>query len=340
MALWGISTTTETAENNYGIPKFLKDVDRNHTPHNCFADNRGWIYRHYGDNIYSGLSTSYYDEILVPVAGLNTTSAVSTASSIGLNPTGLGLANQVAVFFADPNNSSIISVGGGATSGISTGAIGEIHLVFNETVYAGAGTTILINTFNPNQVLQASTIVATATSVGSPVQVNIPGIGQTVLTYNGQISNRIAFKFTAPSTLLSANVNFLTTGVSTTVSIGSTTIFVSSSSGVSIGSSVSVAGVAITNRTVTGVGLTFINIGSGSTIASTISTGSTVTFSTLTNRTFLGISSAKAFTGIITDAYDGVGVSSTYNSELLRNIAGAGTTSGVGIGTTRLFVKP
>jgi hypothetical protein len=339
MALWGISTTTETAVNNYGIPKFLMEVDKNNTPHNCFADNRGWVYRHYTDSKYSGLSTSYYDEVLVPVAGLNTTSAVSTASSIGLNPTGLGLANQVAVFFADPNNASIISVGGGATSGISTGAIGEIHLVFNEVVYAGAGTTILVNTFNPNQVLQGS-LVATAASVGTPVQVNIPGIGQTFIRYNGQVTNRVAFAFTAPSTLFSANVNFLITGVSTTVSVGSTTIFVSSSSGVSIGSSVSVTGVAITNAPVTGVGLTYINIGSGSTIASTISTGSTVTFSTLTNRTYLGISSTRAFTGIITDAYDGAGISSTYTPGLLRNIAGAGTTSGVGIGTARLFVKP
>ena len=95
---------------------------------------------------------------------------------------------------------------------------------------------------------------------------------------------------------------------------------------------------AITNRTVTGVGLTYINIGSGSTIASTISTGSTVTFSTLTNRTFLGISSTRAFTGIITDAYNGVGVTSTYTAGLIRNVAGAGTTSGVGVGTYRLFV--
>jgi hypothetical protein len=330
MAIWGISTTTETFDNNYGIPKHLKETDRNHTPHNCFASNRGWIYRHYSDGKFSGLSTSYNDEILIPIAGLNTTGN-------GSNTTGLGLATPVALFFADPNNSSLISVGGGATTGISTGKTGEVHLVFNEFVYAGAGATVLINTYNPNGVLQGS-LVATATSAGSPVQVNVPGLGQTITTYNGQITNRVAFGFTSPSTVFSANVAFLVTGISTTVALGSTTIFVSSSSGVSIGSSVSVTGVAITNVPVTGVGVTYITIGAASTIASTISTGSTVTFSQLTRRTYLGISTAKSFTGIITDAYNGVGVTSAYTVNSLRNVAGAGTTSGVGLGTDRLFV--
>jgi len=330
MALWGISTTTETADNNYGIPKYLKEVDRNHTPHNCFADNRGWIYRQYTDGKFSGLSTSYNDEILVHVSGLNTT-------GISSNSNGLGLATPVALFFADPNNSSNISVGGGATTGISTGTTSEVHLVFNELVYAGAGATVLINTFNPNGVSQGS-LVATATSTGKPVQVNVPGLGQTIRTFNGQLTNRVAFTFTAPSTVFSANVTFLTTGVSTTVSVGSTTLFVSSSTGVSVGSSVSVTGIAITNAAITGVGATFVTIGTASTVSSVVSTGTTVTFSTLTRRTLLGISTVKSFTGIITDAYDGVGVTSSYTPGSLRNVGGAGTTSGVGLGTDRLFV--
>ena len=332
MALWGISTTTETAENNYGIPKYLKEVDRNHTPHNCFADNRGWIYRHYTDGKFSGLSTSYNDEILVHVSGLNTT-------GISSNSIGLGLATPVAIFFADPNNSSIISVSGGATTGITTRTTAEVHLVFNEEVYAGAGATVLINTFNANGGAPLGSLVATATSTGVPVQVNVPGIGQTIRTFNGQITNRVAFTFTAPSTVFSANVSFLTTGVSTTVSAGSTTLFVGSSSGVSVGSSVSVTGIAITNAAVTGVGATFVTIGTASTVASVISTGTTVTFSTFTRKTLLGISTVKSFTGVITDAYDGVGVTSTYTLDSLRNVAGAGTTSGVGLGTHRLFVS-
>lgn len=330
MALWGISTTSETAENNYGIPKFLKETDKTHTPHNCFADNRGWIYRVYGDTKNSGLSTSYYDEILVNVAGLNTTGA-------GTSLTGLGLATPVALFFEDPNKASIISVGGGATTGVSTGTAVEVHLVFNELVYAGAGATVLVETFNANGVAQGS-LVATAASTGVPVSVNVPGVGQTVVTFNGQVTNRVAFGFNAPNTVFAANVNILTTGISTTVAVGSTTLFVSSTSGVSIGSSVSVTGVAVTNAPVTGVGNTFVTIGTASTIASTISTGSTVTFSQLTNKTLLGISTAKSFTGVITDAFNGVGVTSSYTPGSLRNVAGAGTTSGDGLGTNRLFV--
>lgn len=330
MALWGISTTTETAGNNYGIPKFLKETDKTHTPHNCFADNRGWIYRCYGDGKNSGLSTSYYDEILVNVAGLNTT-------GVGSNRTGLGIANPVALFFEDPNKSSIISVGGGATTGVTTGTALEVHLVFNELVYAGAGATVLVQTFNPNGVSQGS-IVATAASTGVPVSVNVPGIGQTVIRFNGQVTNRVAFSFNAPNTVFSANVNILTTGISTTVAIGSTTLFVGNTTGVSIGSSVSVTGVAVTNVAVTGVGNTFVTIGTASTIGSVISTGSTVTFSQFTRRTLLGISTARSFTGVITDAYNGVGVTSSYTLGTLRNVAGAGTTSGVGLGTDRIFV--
>jgi len=333
MALWGISTTTETAENNYGIPKFLKEVDRNHTPHNCFASNRGWIYRNYKDGRFSGLSTAYSDEVLVPVAGLNTT-------GIGSNTTGLGLATQVAVFFADPNNSSIISIGGGATTGITTGSRGEVHLVFNEVVYAGAGSTVLINTFGPLGGAAQGSIVATAASTGVPVQANVPGIGQTMIRFNGQVTNRVAFAFTAPSTVFSANVNFRTTTVSSTVALGSTTIFVTNSTGVSVGSSVSV-GAAITNVSVTGIGTTSITIGTGSTIASAISAGVAVTFSTLTRRTFLGISTTRTFTGIVTDSSGGVGVSSAYTPDSLRNVAGAGKTTGDdGTGTNLLFVVP
>lgn len=245
MALWGISTTTETFDNNYGIPKFLKETDRNHTPHNCFASNRGWIYRHYGDNKYSGLSTSYFDEVLVPVAGLNTT-------GIGSNTTGLGLATPTAIFFADPNNSSILSVGGGGTTGIATGTVGQVHLVYNEFVYASAGATVRII---PST---GTAIIATAASAGAPVQVNIPGVGQTYITFNGQVTNRIAFAFTVPNT---------------------------------------------------GIG------------------------------TVLRIDMAANVVGTVTDAYLGQAVTKTFVPTMIRNVAGAGTTSGVGIGTTTLTIK-
>jgi hypothetical protein len=195
MALWGISTTTETAANNYGIPKFLSDVDRNRTPHNCFASQRGWVYRFYGSSEQSGLSTSYYDEVLVPVSGLNT-------AGIGSNTTGLGLATPTAVFFEDSNRASPISIGAGGTSGIGTGRIGYVHLVFNEIVNVSAGATILINQFTAAGVA-TGTIVATARSFASGSSVTNFVNGQSFVvtrSYNGQITNRVAFAFTAPAT--------------------------------------------------------------------------------------------------------------------------------------------
>lgn len=197
MALWGISTNSETAANNYAIPKYLgkyssatglfEATDRNKSPYNCFADNRGWIYRHYKSKNHSGISTRYWDSVLIPVAGLSTSGA-------GTSTTGLGQATPVAVFFEDPNLASPISISAGGTTGISTNTTGYVHVVWNEMVYCSAGATVLIT---PST---GSNIVAYAASAGSPVSVNIPGIGQTIITFNGQVTNRVSFAFTAPST--------------------------------------------------------------------------------------------------------------------------------------------
>ena len=254
MALWGISTNAETAANNYAIPKYFGEysainsqfeaTDKNRSPYNCFATNAGWTYRHYGTRMHSGLSTSYYDELIVQVSGLNTTGS-------GTSTVGLGTATPIAVFFEDPNLASPISIGAGGTTGIATGTTGYVHIVWNETVYCSAGATVLIT---PST---GSNIVATAASAGAPVSLNIPGVGQTVITFNGQITNRVAFAFTAPST---------------------------------------------------GIG------------------------------TVLRIATGNGVIGIITDASGGAGVTSSLTG-LVKNIAGAGTTSGVGIGTTTLTIK-
>lgn len=254
MALWGISTNAETAANNYAIPKYFGEysainsqfeaTDKNRSPYNCFASNAGWTYRHYGTRMHSGLSTSYYDELIVQVSGLNTTGS-------GTSTVGLGTATPIAVFFEDPNLASPISIGAGGTTGIATGTTGYVHIVWNEVVYCSAGATVLIT---PST---GSNIVATAASAGAPVSLNIPGVGQTVITFNGQITNRVAFAFTAPST---------------------------------------------------GIG------------------------------TVLRIATANGVIGIITDASGGAGVTSSLTG-LVKNIAGAGTTSGVGIGTTTLTIK-
>jgi len=344
MALWGISTTTETAANNYNIPKFMHIVDKNITGHNVFADGRGWIHRHYKSSENSGISTRYCDEILVPIAGLNTT-------GISSNTTGLGNATPVAVFFEDPNKASSISVGGGGTTGIATNTTGYVHLVYNELVYVSAGATVRIRTFDANNANESTAIVGTAASVasGAPVVNYVNGNGLTVFTnYNGQITNRVAFAFTSPSTVLTANVPF-TTSVTTagqTVAIGGTNIFVDSVTSVSIGSSLTVAG-KLTNVPVVAVGTTSVQIGTASTIASTITAGLGVTFSTRTNATKLFIDMDRGFIGVGTDGATGVGIISSFTSDLIRQVGGAGTylsvqndrVTAVGLGTTTLTVR-
>jgi hypothetical protein len=344
MALWGISSTSETAANNYAIPKFQRDTDRNRSPWNTFADARGWIQRRYKTRENSGISTRYFDEVLVPIPDLNITNVGVNSQSAGI-----GTAGPVAVFFEDPNLASPISVGGGATTGIATNTTGYVHVVFNELVFASAGATVSIRAFDANGANETTRIVATAASVNpAATQYAWAGTAAThgspnVYTgYNGQITNRVSFAFTSPSTVLTANVNFLT-GITTgpTVAIGATQIFVDSLAGVSAGSSLSVAG-KLTNVAVTGVGDTFVYIGTGSTIGSTILAGTAATFSTRTNATRLVIDATRGFIGLITDGSNGVGVISSFTQQfgnIIRNVAGAGTTSGVGLGTTTLTVS-
>ena len=340
MSLWGISTVSETAANNYAIPKFQLETDRNTSPWNTFADVRGWIQRRYKTKVNSGISTRYFDEVLVPVVGINST-------NIG-GSTGIGTAGPVAVFFEDPNQASPISIGGGATTGISTGATGYVHVVFNELVFAGAGATVRIRTFDANNANESTAIVGTAASNGSTQYAwagaaAAHGSPDVYTNFNGQITNRVAFAFTSPSSVLTAQVAISTTLTTTgqTVAIGATNIFVDSVTGVSIGSSLTVAG-KLTNVPIVAVGTTTVQIGTASTIASTITQGLLVTYSTRTSATKLSIDLSRGFVGVITDGSNGVGVISSFTSQfgdvLLRNVAGAGTTSGVGIGTTTLTV--
>jgi hypothetical protein len=192
MALWGISTTTETSANRYNLPKHLSDADKHNSPWNVFADNRGWINRRYGSSEQSGLSTSYYDAVLVPVIGLNTTGITS-------NRTGLGAATPVAIFFEDPNRANPISIGAGGTTGIGSNTTGYVHVVWNELVYTTAGAQVLLS---QQSGVTASTIVAYAASVTRNVNLYnyVTNVGYTTFTnYNGQITNRVAFAFTAPT---------------------------------------------------------------------------------------------------------------------------------------------
>ena len=341
MALWGISTSSETAANNYAIPKFQKETDRNTSPWNTFADVRGWIQRRYKTKENSGISTRYFDEVLVPVTGINTTNLGGTI--------GIGTAGPVAVFFEDPNQASPISFGGGGTTGIATNTTGYVHVVFNELVFAGAGATVRIRAFDANNANESTAIIGYAASnTGTQYAWAGPaanhGSPDVYTGYNGQITNRVAFAFTSPSSVLTAQVNFLTSATSAgqTVAIGGTVIFVDSVSNVAAGSSLTITG-KLTNVPVVSIGDTFVRIGSGSTIGTTITAGIAATFSTRTNATKLFIDIPSGFVGVITDGSNGVGVTSSFTSQfgdvILRNVAGAGTTSGVGLGTTTLTVR-
>ena len=344
MALWGISTTSENEANKYAIPKFQLETDRNTSPWNTFSDVRGWIQRRYKTTENSGISTRYFDEVLVPVVGLNSTNLGGT--------TGIGTAEPVAVFFEDPNQASPISVGGGGTTGIATNTTGYVHVVFNELVFAGAGATVLIGTFDvTDRETKSTAIVGTAVSnTGTQYAWAGPaenhGSPNVYTDFNGQITNRVAFSFTTPSTLLTANVTFLSTNATQAIGSGTTNIWVNSVAGVSVGSSVSVpygAGPSITNAPVVAVGNTFVQIGSASTVITSFASGNTITFSTLTSGTKLKIDMTKGFVGVITDGSNGVGVISSFTSQfggvILRNVGGAGTTGSVGLGTTTLTVR-
>ncbi len=309
MALWGISTTQETWANSYAIPKFLNDQDRNFTPHNCFADDRGWIYRTYSTTVHSGLGTIYTDAVLVPVAGLNTVAAASTVfGPSGITPvseqcyTGIAPATPVAVFFEDPNNATPITVAAGGTTGVEPSATVKVNVVYNELVFVSTGATINIITSNIENgggnigdggagiVGYAETAVGSITvfnntngTAGGQNEVyNLTGVDGT--DFAGQITNRVSFAFTAPAAtaLLTdndvfrqPNINFASsdggaTGIATTSFFVAAADLVGVVAGVSSASLLNNLGIAFTEAPVVAVGDTFFTIGGPTGLAITI----------------------------------------------------------------------
>ena len=340
MALWGISTTQETWANSYAIPKFLNDQDRNFTPHNCFADDRGWIYRTYSTTVHSGLGTIYTDAVLVPVAGLNTVAAASTTFTTGIaitfgsadanamTYTGIAPATPVAVFFEDPNNATPITVAAGGTTGVEPEATVKVNVVYNEQVFVSTGATISIETYDINDENASTQIVGYAeTAVGSITVFtntngtaggenevyNLTGIDGTT-DFAGQITNRVSFAFTAPSTLLTANDIFATVSANHATGIASTVFYVANSDldGVSTASSVTIynnLGIGVTNAPIIAVGDTSFTIGgptgAGITIRDqqTVGIGSTIVFSNLTAQTKLKVHMDRGIVGTVTSFY-------------------------------------
>ena len=340
MALWGISTTQETWANSYAIPKFLNDQDRNFTPHNCFADDRGWIYRTYSTTVHSGLGTIYTDAVLVPVAGLNTVAAASTTFTTGIaitfgsadanamTYTGIAPTTPVAVFFEDPNNATPITVAAGGTTGVEPEATVKVNVVYNEQVFVSTGATISIETYDINDENASTQIVGYAeTAVGSITVFtntngtaggenevyNLTGIDGTT-DFAGQITNRVSFAFTAPSTLLTANDIFATVSANHATGIASTVFYVANSDldGVSTASSVTIynnLGIGVTNAPIIAVGDTSFTIGgptgAGITIRDqqTVGIGSTIVFSNLTAQTKLKVHMDRGIVGTVTSFY-------------------------------------
>ena len=361
MALWGISTTQETWANSYAIPKFLNDQDSNNTPHNCFADERGWIYRRYASNDHSGLGTIYTDEVLVPVSGLNTSADQSikwegstiTGTATSVTYTGIAPALPVAVFFADPRNNSEITVAAGGTIATGPSSTAYVHVCYNENVFVSAGATINIQQFDlySGSTPQAADIVAyAATAVGEVSAYVNTGIKSTIdtgsaggqiETYNltgidgtdfaGQITNRVAFAFTAPATLLTnnnvfgePNIDFASSDGAGGVGIATTTFFVAAAdltgvvAGVSSASLNNTLGIAFTQAPVVAVGDTFFTIGGPTGLAITIrgqqgaGIGDTVTFSNLTAQNVLKIQMDRGIVGTVTSFYEGTAAIKTF----------------------------
>ena len=361
MALWGISTQSENWANSYAIPKFLNDQDSNNTPHNCFADERGWIYRRYASNDHSGLGTIYTDEVLVPVSGLNTSADQSikwegstiTGTATSVTYTGIAPALPVAVFFADPRNNSEITVAAGGTIATGPSSTAYVHVCYNENVFVSAGATINIQQFDlySGSTPQAADIVAyAATAVGEVSAYVNTGIKSTIdtgsaggqiETYNltgidgtdfaGQITNRVAFAFTAPATLLTnnnvfgePNIDFASSDGAGGVGIATTTFFVAAAdltgvvAGVSSASLNNTLGIAFTQAPVVAVGDTFFTIGGPTGLAITIrdqqgaGVGDTVTFSNLTAQNVLKIQMDRGIVGTVTSFYEGTAAIKTF----------------------------
>ena len=139
MALWGNSTTDESK------PKYLDRVNKNGLLEDCFADERGWVLRHYkqqGDKAAAVAAGEYWDEVLVAIGGLGGSGATDLLAD----------ANITAVFFEQ--------------EALAQGDTGTVVVIYNELVTVGGttgdlaitvNTTGVAGTFNANYVRGSGT---------------------------------------------------------------------------------------------------------------------------------------------------------------------------------------
>ena len=193
--------------------------------------------------VFSGITSSNSDIIITSEFDVNQNQIPRGGIIISLgSSTGLGYAPLVGAKILPRINGS-----GTITSIVSTATTGSAFAISTATYHKTTG------------LLDVTTT--------TPHKFDYTNVKQVTL---------IGLNFSCP-----VNDPFLTTLTTTgqTVGIGSTVIFVDSVSDVSVGSSISITG-KLTNVPVVSVGNTFIRIGAGSTIESTISSGIAVTFST------------------------------------------------------------
>lgn len=222
-------------------------------------------------------------------------------------------------------------------------------MVYNAKVYAGAGATIEVTQYDANGTTVGKTI-GYASSVPASAEVfdYTNWGGKTIVSgYNGQITNRVSFALTAPSTLTTVNKIYTSVSVATTVAVGGTNLFVSNPSSVSIGDSITILGKE--NAEIIAIGGTFVQIGTGDTSAQLQPVGTALTVSDRVTNRVLGIRLDKNIVGVITNSY-GTTVSAETNlfQRNLYNVGGAGTygqagildsdSLAVGIGTTTITV--
>ena len=225
-------------------------------------------------------------------------SAAGTIQSLSIINPGSGYTGaSVAVKISSPpriieisDEGEIVSVGSTATATIAVGVGGTLTTPITIT-NPGFGYTNSYTNFVGivrniiGTVGIRTTIITGITTTGIVIGQTLQKVDDIIGSGTTVTSIGIGEIFINPKTLNSTNnsnqnIDFLTTTITTgqTVGIGSTVVFVDSVKNVSIGSSISITE-KLNRVPVVSIGNTFVIIGTGSTIDSTITAGIAATFS-------------------------------------------------------------
>jgi hypothetical protein len=282
-------------------------------------------------------------------------SAAGTIQSLVINSSGSGYTgNSVVAKISSPprvieinDEGVIVTVGSTATATIAVGVGGTLTTPITIT-NPGFG---YINSYTNfvgivrniiGTVGIATTIITGITTTGIVVGQTLQKIDDIIGSGTTVTSIGIEEIFINPKTLNSTNnynqnIDFLTTTITTgqTVGIGSTVIFVDSVENVSIGSSISITE-KLNRVPVVSIGNTFVIIGTGSTIDSTITAGIAATFSNFgvmlsfgSYITTTSLSQPKVIVPLPDPIYENITNISLLNG-FSGTIIGIGTTTGSG----------